>query len=184
VRRIDWWLWVSLAGLCGCPSERPSETPDAATAAIVDAGVVAELVDAGPPAPLRLEFVVTGRVDGGESVLAFGEDATEVDALTGLSLATPVRLKDYRVRLFDWADQVVPSDDSAEVSDAGLLYRIDLLQPLKSGRRYSLVVDAEFAPEIDDEAGHHYDDVRLGLKVRCEVQPDKPAKKPGKKRAP
>jgi hypothetical protein len=158
--------------------------PDAAVEVVLDAGVVVQVVDAGPPAPLRLEFAVSARMDdGGEEVLTFAESATEIDPATGFTLSTPVRLKDYRVRLFDWADQVVPSDDSAELTDGGLVYRIDLPQPLKTGRRYSLVVDAQFAPEIDDEAGRHYDDVRLGLKVRDEVQPEKPAKKPGKKKA-
>lgn len=174
---------VALVVLCGCPSERPPEAPDAGRIeAVVDAGVAAG-VDAGPPVPLKLTFAVTARADGGEEApVAFADDAAEIDPVTGFTLTTPVRLKDYRVRLFDWADQVVASDDTAELGDAGLVYRIDLLQPVKTGRRYTLVVDAELAPEIADEAGRTYDDVRLGLKIRGEVQPDKPAKKPGKKK--
>lgn len=181
--RIGWRAAaVAMAALVllGCPAEKPVEPPDAATEAPVDAGV-AEVIDAGPPAPLRLEFAVTARRDGGEDLLAFSEDATEIDPATGFTLTTPVRLKDYRVRLFDWNDQVVPSDDTAELADGGLTYRIDLAAPLKTGRRYSLLVDAELAPQIDDEAGRHYDDVRMELKVRGDVVPDKPAKKSKRK---
>lgn len=182
--RIGWRAAVAvtvLVVLSGCPTEKPVEVPDAAPPPVIDAGV-AEVVDAGPPAPLRLEFAVTARTDGGEDVLTFGEAATEIDPALGFTLTTPVRLKDYRVRLFDWNDQVVPSDDTAELADGGLTYRIELPEPLKTGRKYSLLVDAELAPEIDDEAGRHYDDVRLELKVRGDVVPDRPAKKSKKKK--
>lgn len=182
--RIDWRAaagLVALAVLSGCPEEKPAEI-DAGAPVTIDAGVVAEPVDAGPPPPLRLEFVVTAKTDGGEEALEFADGVAELESTSGLALTTPVRLHDYRVRLFDWADQAVASDDTAELSDAGLAYRIELVEPLKTGRRYTLVVDAELAPEIGDEAGRHYDDVRLGLKVRGEIVPDKPAKKPGKKK--
>lgn len=181
--RIDRRVLVVLLGLMtGCPSDR-REVPDAAVEVMVDAGAAeASVVDAGPPAPLHLEFTVKARSDGGEEALTFIDGAAELEPVTKLSLATPARLKDYRVRLFDWADQAVVSDDAAELTDAGLEYRIELPQPLKTGRRYSLVIDAEFAPQLADEAGRHYDDVRLSLKIRGEIQPDnKPAKKPGKK---
>lgn len=182
--RIGWRAAVvvtALVVLAGCPAERSLEAPDAAPPPVSDAGAL-EVVDAGPPAPLRLEFAVTARTDGGEELLTFSEDATEIDPATGFTLTTPVRLKDYRVRLFDWNDRVVPSDDTAELADGGLTYRIELPEPLKTGRRYSLLVDAELAPQIDDEAGRHYDDVRLELKVRGDVVPDKPAKKSKKSR--
>ncbi|MEW5737404.1 MAG: hypothetical protein AB1938_00675 [Myxococcota bacterium] len=183
--RSDWRIWVALlGGLTGCPSEPRRDVADAA-AIEVDAGrsdAGGQVLDAGPPAPLRLEFAVSVGSDGGEEPVSFVDGAAEIDPVSVLVLTTPVRLSDYRVRLFDWADQVVVSDDSAAPGDAGVVYRIALPQPLKTGRRYSLVVDAERAPEISDEAGRHYDDVRLSLKIRGEIQPDTPAKKPGKKR--
>lgn len=182
--RIESRVAVGIAALMllGCPSEKPQEAPDAAVA-VIDAGVV-EVVDAGPPAPLRLEFAVTASSDAGETPLAFSDESpTDVDAVTALQLTTPVRLKDYRVRLFDWNDQVVTSDDAADLGDGGLSYRIELPEPLKTGRRYSVLVDAELAPEITDEAGRTYDDVRLDLKVRGEIVVDKkPAKKSKKSR--
>ncbi|MEW6430370.1 MAG: hypothetical protein AB1730_02575 [Myxococcota bacterium] len=182
--RIDWRAGAAVLGvavLSGCPAEKPP-TVDAGLREI-DAGVVAERVDAGPPPLLRLEFIVTAKMDGGEAALEFVDGVAELDSTSGLALTTPVRLHDYRVRLFDWADQAVASDDTAELSDAGLAYRIELAEPLKTGRRYTLVVDAELAPEIGDEAGRHYDDVRLGLKVRGQLVPDPPPKnKPGKKK--
>lgn len=180
--RIGWRAAVAVMVLVlsGCPAEKPVEVPDAAPPPVIDAGVV-EVVDAGPPAPLRLEFAVTARTDGGEALLTLS-DETEIDSALGFTLTTPVRLKDYRVRLFDWNDQAVPSDDTAELADGGLTYRIELPEPLKTGRRYSLLVDAELAPEISDELGRTYDDVRLNLKVRGDIVPDKPAKKSKKKK--
>jgi hypothetical protein len=160
----------------GCPGEKSVATPDAAPAPVLDAGVTEPLADAGPPAPRRLEFAVTARTDGGEAALTFSGAPMEIDPPLGFTLTTPVRLKDYRWRLFDWNDQVVPSDDTAELADAGLVYRIELLEPLEAGRRYSVVVDAEFASEISDEAGRTYDDVRLDLKVKGEPVAHRPPK--------
>jgi hypothetical protein len=188
MRRLDWRFQAALLlGLVACPSETPRDAPDAAAsrAGVVDVGPVAaavERMDAGPAAPRRLEFAVSALVDGGVAELIFTDAVSQVEPISGLSLATSVRLRDYRVRLFDWADQVVVSDDTAELTDAGLVYRIALPSPLRSGRRYSLLIDAQHGPKIADEAGHHYDDVRLTLEVRGEVLPDRSAKaKPGKK---
>jgi hypothetical protein len=162
----------------GCPAKAPVNAEADAGAPLVDAKVIAHAIDAGPPQPLGIEWAVVTRTDGGEESLRFEDgDVTEVGPATGFTLTTPVRLKDYRVRLIDWVDHVVPSDDTVELGDGGLTYRIELSQPLESGRRYDLVVDAELGPEIADEAGRRYDDVRLSLKVRGEIQPEKPKKK-------
>lgn len=167
---------VALA-LAGC-SSRKADVPPEAPAAAVDAGA-GDVEDAGPPMPQHLEFAV--EVDG--APVAFEDGAAEVDAGTSLRLTTPVQLKDYRVRLLDWEDKVVTSDDEAEVSTAGTSYRVSLPAPLATGRRYTLMVDASVGPVATDVAGREFDDVRLTLRVRGEVQkPPPPARKPAAKR--
>jgi hypothetical protein len=92
-----------------------------------------------------------------------------------------VRLRDPRVRLFDWTDKVVPSDDRPFESDAGLDYRIGLLEPLKVGRTYDLVIDAQAGGPLQDLAGGTRNDLHLTLKVRGEIAPE-PGKRTPKKR--
>lgn len=95
-----------------------------------------------------------------------------------LSVWVPLRLKDFRVRLFDEHDQLVPSDDTVSEADARIDYRIDLLQPLRAGRGYSLLIDAEVGSVILDDQHRAWDDVRV-TQVRGEPQSDDP-KKPGR----
>ncbi len=186
--RRSFFLVVAV-GLAGCP-EKPApdaavaapaaEPPDAAVAQ--DAGLPA---DAGPPPlgelAIRLAAVL---VDGGVVELAPALGKVELDAARSLELELGAPLTDYRVRLFDWADQIVPSDDTAHAADAGIAYRLVPVQPLRTGRRYSLVIDAQLGPQLTDALGRGYDDVRLELVVRgvLEPEPARPGKKPSKKR--
>lgn len=170
-------------GLAACPEKTGSPVVEDASV-IVDAGVAdAGPIDAGPPAPQHLKLTIASArlADGGVTSIELVNDAAEIDPLSGLELAIPIRLKDYRLRLLDWTDQVVPSDDSAEPGDAGITYRIELLQPLKTGRAYVLQLDSEFAPVVSDESGRTWEDIRLKLTVRGEVQPE-PGKPPKKKK--
>ncbi len=181
------------AFVAGCSKPAPSGIPDAAIEAkvAVDAGLTAldaGPADAGPPLPLELPFaVVATRVDGGTEALTFVEGRAELDPARGFELTIPLVLKDYRVRLMDWSDQIVPSDEVATVADGGISYRIDLVQPLHTGRTYQLQIEAEFGPEILDAAGRTWDDVRVHLAVRGELEPapgkapKKPASKPARK---
>lgn len=163
----------------GCPEKPRPSILDAATE-IVDAGAPdAGPIDAGPPLPAQLRLTIDARfADGGAARVEPIDGTAEIDPLIGLDVAIPIRLKDFRLRVLDWADQVVPSDDTADVTDAGIEYRIDLQAPLKTGRSYVLAIDSQFGPVVADEAGRTWEDIRLKLKVRGEVEPD--PKKPGK----
>lgn len=166
-------ILVFAAFLVACPS---SSTPDAA--APIDAGEPdAAIIDAGPPLPLTLEpNVVSTARDGGVSDVKVG---TQIDDVTVLSVSLPVRLKDFRLRLMDWRDQVVPSDD--ELMADGKTYVVTLLEPLKTGRGYTLKLDAELGPLVTDETGTTWNDWDLAFRIAGEVQPEpKPTRKTGK----
>lgn len=171
-------LLVVATGLFGCPSDKPApdasaELPDAA--AQLDAAVI---VDAGPPAPTALEpTVIAAFADGGTSSIA--SQAT-IDPPASLTVSLPVKLKDFRVRVLDWRDQVVPSDD--ELMADGLTYLVTLTEPLKTGRSYTVVLDAELGPVVTSEAGATFNDWELAFRVSGEVQPDAPSRKSAPKK--
>lgn len=169
--------------LAGCPNPPSPPVPDAA--APIDAGVEADagppvIVDAGPPAPTELTFAIDFLgLDGGVSTVRSTEGHAEIDPARTVLIQFPAALKDFRVRMFDGAEQVLPSDEEARVEDGGMSYRIALAAPLKAGRAYNFSVESELGHEITDIAGHGYRDVFVSLTVRGEPEP---AGKPGKKR--
>jgi hypothetical protein len=159
------WL---LLGLGGCKLDRKVQTS-------FDAGVA----DAGPPPKVELALRVTGALpDGGtvEADFEAGGGTAEVEAVGGLRVLANLPLSNYRIRLLDEADKVVASDDRAETVDEGLDYRIGLLAPLRPGRRYALVVDAQSGPMIMDTTGREHGELRLELLVSGEREPDRPVR--------
>ncbi|MCU0699677.1 MAG: hypothetical protein MUC96_24475 [Myxococcaceae bacterium] len=153
--------------LLGCPRE----APEVRSSDVGDASVDAGPVDAGPPAPLafRLEFTLS---DGGVAVFDEFDAGVVVEPARVVELSAPVALEGARVRLLDWTDSVVPSDDVLETSDAGFRYRIELVQPLKPGRSYAVLVDSESADRVTDLLGRDFDEWRLAFRVAGEVQPE------------
>ncbi len=178
--------WAVMTGALlwlGCPT--PVGAPDASA----DAGPAQPTpIDAGVPdaGPAQLQFSLTSSVvDGGTALVDVIEGHALLDPSNALELKLPSPLLDARIRLMDSSDAVVESDDQAIASDAGFSYRIGLLQPLKGGRRYSLLIDAETQDTFSDEAGHQFDEVRVELQVSGEVQPEagqKPKQKKSKRR--
>jgi hypothetical protein len=171
--------------VAACPSPKTPIEPDAGSPdAAVDAGLDSgAAIDAGPvDASVAFEIHVRAESDAGVATeLEFVASAAPVDAVQVLEVATSVELRDYRIRLYDWADQIVPSDDLAIV-DGGITYRIGLLAPLRTGRTYSLVLDADLGASMLDPAGRPLDDVRLTLNVRGEVQVEPGTRLPKKKK--
>ena len=169
--------------LFGCPDSL-NAAPDAGQSIVVDAAVAE--VDAGMSveAGSLLRYFVTGALlDGGAEPLMAAEDAKslEVDSLRGLTIFT-IALRDYRIRVIDSADQVVPSDDIATELDGGLTYVIAFTQPLRPGKTYALTLEAQAGPQLTDWTGKPWDDVRLSLKVRGQVEPEPGVKLNKKKR--
>lgn len=169
----------------GCPKP-VAEVPDASTEVPLDAGDAtdagAEPVDAGPE---TLRFTLSFALADGGTLEADHDTAQplQLDPASTLTLTFPSPLEDARVRVMDWTDAIVASDDEATAEpDAGFTYRITFSQPLKSGRSYSLLIDSEAHETFSDARGHVFDEVRLSLKVSGQVQPEPGAATKKKKR--
>lgn len=172
------WLGLVLV-LMACPAEVVKPVIVDAGAVEVDAGPAA-VVDAGPPPPSSLEpTVVASFADGGTaSVMA----KSEIDAAKSLTISLPIKLKDFRIRLLDFREQIVVSDD--ELMADGRTYVITLPEPLKTGRGYNLVLDAELGPVVSDDSGGTWNDWELPFRIAGDVQPEPVAgkKKPQPKK--
>ena len=169
------WLGL-LVVLLGCP-EKPKPPPEIV---VIDAGPIeidaGPPVDAGPPLPSSLEpTVIAAFRDGGTSPVTA---KSEIDQASSLSIALPIKLKDFRIRLLDFRDQVVVSDD--ELAADGRSYVITLAEPLKTGRSYTLVLDAELGPVVTDDSGGTWNDWELDFRIAGEVQPEPGAAKKAK----
>ncbi|MGZ3461202.1 MAG: hypothetical protein ACXU86_22160 [Archangium sp.] len=170
--------------VAGCP--KPSApTADAgvtATEAEPDAGAA----DAGPgPASFSLQYALPDA--GFESVPLVGEEEGRplLDPTSTLELRSTLALRNYRVRLFDESDRALVSDDTAEETPNGLLYRISLPTPLTSGHKYTLVIDAQTGTSMTDSQGREVPDLRIPFQVSGEKEkppPPQPAKKQKRRR--
>lgn len=173
---------IAFASLLGCP-EKPTLTIDSGAAELVEAPV-----DAGPlpPTPLAVQFSFDLPDAGPQEVtLELGQKTLRVPQAANIELATNQPIRNYRVRLFDEADKVIPSNDSADDQADGLHYVIGLEAPLKTGYRYALVFDAQNGAAMLDAQGRPISDLRYEFVVAGERQkppPPPPKKKSGSKR--
>lgn len=155
--------------LAACPAEVQQPVIVDAAVEFVDAGPI----DAGPPIPSSLEpTVIAGYPDGGTAAVTA---KAEMEPLTSLTVSLPIKLKDFRIRLIDFREQVVTSDD--ELLADGRTYLINLPEPLKTGRGYTLVLDAELGPIVTDETGGTWNDWELAFRIAGDVQPEPAARK-------
>lgn len=171
-------LWLLL--LSGCPKP-PERVIDAGLPPEPDAGFDAGTPDAGPE-PLRFS-ITFDTVDAGAITVEGLDAGAELPQVRAVTLSFPAPLEDLRVRVMDWTDAVVASDDEAS-ADGGFVYRITFLAPLKTGRGYALLLDAETGDTFRDARGTGYAEVRLPFRIAGEVQPEPgaPAKKRTKKK--
>ena len=146
--------------LMACPP-KSTEVVDAGSP---DAGAV-DVVDSGPPPPVVLVPTITAMlIDGGTgSVTADGE----TEQPKSLTIALPAGLNDFRLRVLDWRDQVVASDD--ELLSDGKTYVVTFVEPLKTGRNYQVLIDAELGPVVTTESGATVDDFELRFHVAGDV---------------
>jgi len=159
------WTLAAAALALGsaCRPVLPSP-PDAGPT--LDAGPV----DAGPPPPPALALIVRAMTgDGGTLELPLDAAAPSVlDPTSDFEVWANAPLKNYRVRVFDDAERVLPSDDTANDADGQTLYRLHLSQPLRPGRRYALLLDAQSGPLLLDGFGRSHGDVRVEFKTSGE----------------
>lgn len=176
--------------LAGCPDKPAATTPDAG---------VAEAPQAPPQTPPPARFTLqyqplqpadAGLVDGGLAMADGGladislapDEKPLIEPTSMLELRSSIGLRNYRVRLFDEAERAVVSDDDVEESDAGVVYRINLPQPLKTGFEYTLVVDAQTGTAFTDTLGREVEELRAPFQVAGEKEKPAPPPRPAKKR--
>lgn len=162
--------------LAGCPDKQPAVSSDG--------GLAEAPRDAAPAAPPPAAFSVRYQLgDGGlEPVPLAVEERPIIESTSVIELHSSIGLRNYRIRLFDEIDRAMISDDSAEESPHGVIYRISLPTPLKSGHKYTLVLDAQTGTTFTDVLGRELDELRVEFQVAGEKQKDAPASPPRKKR--
>ena len=177
--RLSFALCAVALVVAGCP--KPSA--HTADAGLTPAETEAARVDAGPaPASFTLQYTLADA--GMEAIPVVGEEEGRplIDPTSALELRGTLALRNYRVRLFDEADRALVSDDTAEESPHGLLYRISLPTPLKTGHKYTLVIDAQTGTSMTDSQGREVPDLRIPFQVAGEKEkPQPPTKNPKKK---
>ncbi|QRK06403.1 hypothetical protein JQX13_40910 [Archangium violaceum] len=176
--RLSFAVCAAALVVAGCPK------PSAPT---TDAGVIATEPDAGVdagwgPASFTLQYALADA--GMESIPLVGEEEGRplIDPTSTLEVRSSLALRNYRVRLFDEVDRAMVSDDEAEESPDGLLYRISLPTPLKTGHKYTLVIDAQTGTSMTDSQGREVADVRIPFQVSGEKEKPPPPTKKQKRR--
>jgi hypothetical protein len=177
--RLRFAVCAAALAVAGCPK------PSAPTG---DAGVpagseTAAEADAGPGlASFSLQYALPDA--GLEAIPLVGEEEGRplIDPTSTLELRSTLVLRNYRVRLFDEAERAMVSDDSAEESPSGLLYRISLPTPLTSGHKYTLVIDAQTGTSMTDSQGREVPDMRIPFQVSGEKEKPQPPPKKQRRR--
>ena len=99
----------------------------------------------------------------------------EIEPAQRVEVLANQRLADFRVRLMDAQERVLPSDETIVFEDEATRVNIQLLLPLKPANSLVLLVDGQRAPLMSNFQADTYEDFRATLKVRGE--PEKPAAK-------
>ncbi|MFY2561936.1 hypothetical protein ACN469_30360 [Corallococcus terminator] len=164
-----------LLALTGCPDKTSGPSPDSG---------VADAPEAPKQPPPPTTFALRSQVpDAGLAEISLdpGEKPV-IEPTTTLELTASRSLRNYRVRLFDAAERAMVSDDVAEESDTGLVYRIVLPQPLKTGFEYTLVVDAQTGTSFTDTLGRDVEELRTTFLIAGEKEKPAPPPAPAKKK--
>ncbi|MCP3099334.1 hypothetical protein LZ198_10675 [Myxococcus sp. K15C18031901] len=161
--------------LTGCP-DKPTDTPDSGS------GTATAPEPPKPPPPTAFSLSYQAPDASLAQVSLEPGDKPLIQQTSALELRTNHGLRNYRVRLFDEAERAMVSDDSAEEADSGLVYRINLPQPLKTGFSYTLVVDAQTGNAFTDTLGREVEELRTTFQVAGEKEKPAPPPAPAKKK--
>jgi hypothetical protein len=174
--RSGFVLLAMLFGLAACRESAPVK-------ASLDSGVG---IDAGAAISAvheaRAELTLVGdagrqtfdllKTDGGWL------DSSFEDVPSALELRVePVPAVAVRVRLLDWTNRLVSSDDVMETDAQRLQYNIRLLEPLRRGRTYQLELDAESEVPVAEDAGMGEVESLWRFRVAGEIEPEPTAAK-------
>ncbi|MCY1041714.1 hypothetical protein OV208_10350 [Corallococcus sp. bb12-1] len=174
---------TGLAVLCGLTAALLTGCPDKTPQAPLDGGVTG--TSATPDAaPAAVSFTLQYQApDAGLALIPLAmEEKPLVEQTSDLELRSTLPLKNYRVRLMDEADRAMISDDSVTEADTGLIYRIHLPQPLKTGYSYTLVVDAQTGTAFQDSLGRDVEDLRAAFQIAGDKEKPRPPPPPAKKK--
>jgi hypothetical protein len=160
--------------VAGCPDKQPAALPDG--------GVTEAPQDAGPAEPPPAAFTIRYQLnDGGmEAIPLAVDERPTIESTSVIELRSSIGLRNYRIRLFDEVERAMVSDDSAEEASDGVTYRISLPTPLKSGHKYTVVLDAQTGSTMTDALGRELQDLRFEFQIAGEKQKDAPAPPPKK----
>jgi hypothetical protein len=151
---------------------------------IVDAGALRQPVRVDGGGALVLQFRIEVQLsDGGvlrEPLEPLGGPLLPVTQALDVTANLP--LHNYRLRVLDELDRGLASDDIPEETPAGLRYHVVLLAPLRSGHRYTVLLDAQSGATVDDGRGGALNEQRFEFRTEGERERDLPAKKSQSKR--
>ena len=167
-----------------CASILLTGCPDKQSATSADGGITEAPQDAGPAVPPPAAFTIRYQLnDGGmEPIPLAVEERPTIEVTSMLELHSSIGLRNYRIRLFDEIDRAMVSNDSAEETPNGVIYRISLPTPLKSGHKYTLVLDAQTGTAFTDTLGREVEELRFQFQVAGEKEKDAPPPPPKKKK--
>jgi len=167
-----------------CASILLTGCPDKQSATSADGGITEAPQDAGPAVPPPAAFTIRYQLnDGGmEPIPLAVEERPTIEVTSMLELHSSIGLRNYRIRLFDEIDRAMVSNDSAEETPNGVIYRISLPTPLKSGHKYTLVLDAQTGTAFTDTLGREVEELRFQFQVAGEKEKAAPPPPPKKKK--
>lgn len=147
-----------------------------------DAGASTPRVDAGAPLALVLHLEVKLADSGVARELLDPAVAILVPVTQALDVTATLPLHNYRLRILDELDRALASDDIPEPTSTGLRYHVALLSPLRSGHRYTVLLDAQSGATLDDGSGAPVNEQRFEFHTEGERERDVPAKRSPSKR--
>lgn len=165
-----------------CASLLLTGCPDKQSATSADGDITDAPHDAGPAVPPPAAFTIRYQLTnaGMEPIPLAVEEMPTIEVTSVLELHSSIGLRNYRIRLFDEIDRAMVSDDSAEETPNGLVYRLSLPNPLKSGHKYTLVLDAQTGTAFTDTLGREVEELRFQFQVAGEKEKDAPPPPPKK----
>ena len=167
-------MGLGAASWLGCP--KSSAGPDAGAGLAPDAST----------GPLNAEVEFTLRYelpDAGVAVIPTGlTERPLIEATRSLELISNQPISNYRIRLFDEADRAMVSDDEAQPTDAGVTYRMGLPAPLKTGHKYTLVLEPQTGATILDARGKTVPEQRIEFAIAGTKEKPAPPPKPPRRR--
>lgn len=167
-------LSVALAVACGCRPRSETVAADAGPPAHADAG--------GPPVELQLRIEV--KLSDGGVVRELLDPAAVIllPVTQALDVTANLPLHNYRLRILDELDRALASDDTPEVMSTGLLYHVAFLSPLRSGHRYTVLLDAQSGASLDDGSGVPVAEKRFDFHTEGEREKEAPGNRSASKR--